>query len=209
MNVLEIKYLNNSILDSEMEYIKKCIPKKYENSLDYKSEEARNLSLISKIMICNNLNVSEDDIKFNKLKKPYIENGPFFNISHSREFVVFVQSEKPIGIDIEYINDKNLSIINHAFNKAEREYILNGNDELSVVERLTKLWTIKESLFKASGSEKYIEPKDISANNSKMIKFLDETYHIYSFKHMQYYITAASIIQYDDISLTKDTIIRT
>ena len=43
MNVLEIKYLNNNISDSEMEYIKKCIPKRYEASLEYKSIEARNL----------------------------------------------------------------------------------------------------------------------------------------------------------------------
>ena len=208
MNVLEIKYLHNNILNFEMEYIKTHIPKKFESCINYKSTEARNLSLLSKIMICNNLNVNEDDIKFNKFKKPYIENGPFFNISHSKDIVVFVKSEEPIGIDIEYVNEKNLNIIKYAFSDVEQDYILNSYDELSKSERLTKYWTIKESLFKASGSDKYIEPRDISVNNGDKLSFLGETYNIYSFKSFGAYLTVASIIKYDDFLIVEDTIIR-
>ena len=208
MIILEIKYLNNSILDSEMEYIKKTIPKKYESSLSYKSKEARNLSLLSKIMICNNLNISEDDIKFNKLKKPYIENGPYFNVSHSKDLVVFVKSDNQIGIDIEYVNKKNLSIINYAFNNKEQDYILNASDNLTNAERLTKYWTIKESVFKASGSDKYIEPKDIIVNDVNKLDFLGINYYIYTFKHFGAFLTVASIDKYDDFLIVKDTIIR-
>ena len=159
-------------------------------------------------MIYNNVKVNEEDIKFNKLKKPYLENGPYFNISHSKDCVVFVKSEKPIGIDIEYVNEKNLNILNYAFSESEREYILNSNDDLSQIERLTKLWTIKESLFKASGSEKYVEPKNIEVSDKKKLEFLGEAYNIYSFKYLGSFVTVASIIQYDDILFTKDTILR-
>lgn len=191
-----------------MEYIKKCIPIRYKECQEYKSIEARNLSLLSRMMICNNIKVREEEIKLNKLKKPYVENGPYFNISHSKDYVVFVKSEKPIGIDIEYVNEKNLNILNYAYTENEREYILNAPDNLSQVERLTKFWTIKESLFKASGSEKYIEPKNIEVDDKTKLSFLGETYNINSFKHEDFFVSVASIIQYDDILFTKDTILR-
>lgn len=232
MSVLEIKYLENSVSYVELDYIKKHIPKRYSASLSYKSEESRNLTLLGGIMIYNNLHVDEDSIKYNKLKKPYIENGPFFNVSHSKDMVVFVKSENKIGIDIEAIDKKNISIIDYAFSKDEKEYIINGKDKYTDAERLIKLWTIKESLFKASGSEKYIEPKNINAygennvitilenicfENDKCVEtnssainlelatidFLDETYNVYSFKWLKYFVSVASIIRYDNINLVK------
>ena len=48
-----------------------------------------------------------------KSGKPYLENGPFFNVSHSEEYVVFVSDEsREVGVDIEKINEnkKDMSI---------------------------------------------------------------------------------------------------
>lgn len=207
-NVLEIKYLDNNISNEEMNYMKNFIPKRYDECLTYKSNESRNLALISRIMICNNLNVTEDKIQFNKLKKPYIENSPFFNVSHSRDYVIFAKSEMPIGIDIEYVSKKNMCILNYAYTESEKDYILKSEDEFTSIEKLTMLWTIKESLFKASGSEKYLEPKNIRVYNYKTIEFLCKKYNIYSCRFKEYFISVASIIQYDEVVLSKDTIYR-
>ena len=207
-NVLEIKYLDNNISNEEMNYMKNFIPKRYDECLTYKSNESRKLALISRIMICNNLNVTEDKIQFNKLKKPYIENSPFFNVSHSRDYVIFAKSEMPIGIDIEYVSKKNMCILNYAYTESEKDYILKSEDEFTSIEKLTMLWTIKESLFKASGSEKYLEPKNIKVYNYKSIEFLGKKYNIYSCKFKEYFISVASIIQYDEVVLSKDTIYR-
>ena len=201
MSILEIKYLKNNISENELEYIKHKIPKRYAMSQNYKSEESRNLTLLSGIMIYNNLKVSEDEIKYNKLKKPYVENGPFFNVSHSKEYVVFVKSEKEIGIDIEFINEKNMSILDFAFNEEEKKYILSEKDRTSV-EKLTKIWTIKESLFKASGSEKYVEPKNIDSINC------GKKYNIYSMKFLNYIVSVASIEKYDSVKLVEDIVIK-
>ena len=236
MNILEIKYLNNSISSMELDYIKNHIPKRYAESFSYKSEESRILMLLSGIMIYNNLHIEEDSIRYNKLKKPYLESGSFFNVSHTKDIVVFAKSDNKIGIDIETINEKNKNILDYAFNDNEKEYVLNGNDNFSFIERLTKLWTIKESLFKASGSEKYVEPKGINAyakmktsnaidivNNvddtekiynkedlfveiSRM-SFLDEEYNVYSFRWLCYMVSLASIKAYDCIKISKDKII--
>jgi 4'-phosphopantetheinyl transferase len=205
--VLEIKYIKNQISPDELEYIKARTPKRYAKCLEYKSLEERISSLISRIMICNNLSIDEDIIKYSELKKPYIKNGPYFNVSHSKEYTVFVKSENKIGIDIEYIDGKNIGILDYAFNKDEQDYILECKGNYGSTERLTKLWTIKESLFKASGAREYIEPKDIKVNCNNTIEFFDEVYNVYSFKYLDYIISVSSIIKYDDVLLVNDRII--
>ena len=205
--VLEIKYIKNQISPDELEYIKARTPKRYAKCLEYKSLEERISSLISRIMICNNLSIDEDIIKYSELRKPYITNGPYFNVSHSKEYTVFVKSENKIGIDIEYIDEKNIGILDYAFNKDEQDYILGSKDNYGSTERLTKLWTIKESLFKASGAREYIEPKDIKVSCNNTIEFFGEVYNVYSFKYLDYIISVSSIIKYDDVLLVNDRII--
>ena len=207
MAELEIKYLKNSISDIELEYIKKHVPKRYDDSFKYKSQDDRNASLLAGILIYNNLGIDEKDIKYNKLKKPYIDCGPYFNISHSKDYIVFVKSENKIGIDIELIDDKNTCIADYVFNDSEKEYVENGNDEYSYVDRLTKLWTIKESVFKASGTEKRIEPRDIVVSDEKKLNFLDEVYNIYTIKALNHFISVSSLNKYDNVKLVEDKVI--
>lgn len=123
MAKLEIKYLKNSISDIELEYIKKYVPKRYDDSFKYKSQDDRNASLLAGILIYNNLGIDEKDIKYNKLKKPYIDGGPYFNISHSKDYIVFVKSENKIGIDIELIDEKNTCIADYVFNDSEKNML--------------------------------------------------------------------------------------
>lgn len=207
MAELEIKYLKNSISDIELEYIKKHVPKRYDDSFKYKSQDDRNASLLAGILIYNNLGIDEKDIKYNKLKKPYTDGGPYFNISHSKDYIVFVKSKKKIGIDIELIDEKNTCIVDYVFNDNEKEYVENGNDEYSCIDRLTKLWTIKESVFKASGTEKRIEPRDIVVSDDKQLKFLDEVYNIYTIKALNHFVSVSGIDKYDNVKLVEDKVI--
>lgn len=204
---LEIKYLKNNISDNELEYIKEHIPKRYNDSMNFLAEDARNSSLLAGILIYNNLGIGEGKLKYNSLGKPYIENGLYFNVSHSKEYIVFVKSKEKIGIDIELIDENNMSILDYVFDRDEKEYIEKGKDKLTCVERLTKLWTIKESVFKASGTEKRIEPRDIVVSDDKRIRFLDEIYNIYTLKEFGHIISIASANKYEDIKLVKDKII--
>lgn len=207
MAELEIKYLENSISDVELEYIKEHIPRRYNDSVKFLSEDARNSSLLAGILIYNNLGIGEDKLKYNSLGKPYIENGLYFNVSHSKEYIVFAKSKEKIGIDIELIDENNMSILDYVFDINEKEYVVKGNDELTSIERLTKLWTIKESVFKASGTEKRIEPRDIVVSDDKRISFLDEIYNIYTLKEFGHIISIASVNKYEEIKLVNDKVI--
>lgn len=212
MNELTIKYSEINISNDKIYKLKKAIPQMFELTKDYKSDATRKQSLLSKYMIVNNLNCKEEDIYYNALKKPFVKNS-YFNVSHSKNLIVFVKAKKEIGIDVELINDKHLNIINRAFTNKEINFIQDRIDILDSIEsRFTLLWTIKESLFKASGTEKYIEPKEIEVTfddmtiNSKNvilnhIFFLDIDYNVYSFKYHDYIISVASIDKFEDIQL--------
>lgn len=208
MAYLEIKYLNNKVSDTEREYIKENIPKRYDKSMKFMSDEAKISSLLAGILIYNNLGADERDLKYNKLNKPYIDNGLYFNISHSKDYIVFVKSDKKIGVDIELIDEKNMSIVDYAFSHDEKNYIMNSADNNTSVERLTKLWTIKESVFKASGVEERVEPKDIVVLDDRRVSFFDEEYNIYTLKRFDHIISIASISEYEGLSLVEDRVIR-
>ena len=108
MKELTVKYCKIEIEENEkekkLEEIRKIIPKTFEFASKYKSETAKYQTLLSKLMVIRNLGCSEDDIYFNKLNKPYVKDKHFFNISHSKDYIVYIESESEIGIDIEYIS---------------------------------------------------------------------------------------------------------
>ena len=216
MSVLPIKYLKIEIPDGKMPELKRFIPKTFETVKDYKSEVVKNQTLLGKYMLVKNLNCKEDEIYYNALKKPYVKNNLYFNISHSKDYIVFVCSKNEIGIDIECIDRKNSDILEFAFTDSEIDYVKNGNGIFnSTEERFTFIWTLKESLFKASGSEKSLGPKDIDTVSSNFntntisdnnvienrISFLGTDYYVYSIKYLNYIISAASIDKYSDLDL--------
>lgn len=207
MAELEIKYIKNKISDVELEYIKNRIPKRYNDSLKYISVDARNASLLAGILIYNNLGIDEKDLKYNKLNKPYIDNGIYFNISHSNEYIVFVKSEDKIGVDIELVDEKNMCLLDYAYDNIEKVYIENGIDYGTSIERLTKLWTIKESVFKASSTEEHIEPKNIIVSNHKKVEFLNELYNVHTLEYFSHIISTSSIMGYDSVKLVEDKVI--
>ena len=60
-----------------------------EKALKYKNEKDQIRSMISSYL-ANSL--SADELLFNEMGKPYYQNGPYFNISHSGKFVVMAVS---------------------------------------------------------------------------------------------------------------------
>lgn len=92
-------------------------------------------------------NISNYEIYYNKYGKPYLNNGLYFNISHTKNIVVCVLSDKEIGIDIEYLRYSD-NIVKKCFNQKEKEIIKNSNNKKEI---FTIIWTIKESYVKLLG----------------------------------------------------------
>lgn len=97
--------------------------------------------------------ISSADIVTNENGKPYLSgNEAYFNISHSCGAVICAVSDKPIGIDIEYIDHRSSerlrALANRYFTKNEAEYFLKSGSE---AEAFYRIWTRKEAYCKLHG----------------------------------------------------------
>lgn len=180
------------------------IPWRFERSKSYVEDIDRLRCILSGILIYKSFGDVCKEVLYNKLNKPYFDNSDWnFNISHSGDYVVFVRDTEKIGIDIERIKKENLDIIDHPFSDKEKEFI--DND----IEKLTRLWTIKESVFKASGIEEAIEYRDIDVVdtlNNKQVCLFGTKYNIISEKVDDYYLSVASLKEYERIALIKENL---
>ncbi|WP_052331425.1 4'-phosphopantetheinyl transferase family protein [Echinicola vietnamensis] len=84
-------------------------------------------------------------------KKPILKGDKkiHFNISHSKDWVIFGFCPDELGVDIEHVDSDFdfLSLINNCFTKPETHFIENA---YSPRHEFYKLWTRKESLLKAT-----------------------------------------------------------
>ena len=84
--------------------------------------------------------------------KPFLKDGPFFNISHSHNKIVIALSfHEPLGVDIEYIHPSNKGkpniqkLMKRYFTKSEQESV--GDS----FKKFYELWTKKEAFVKLLG----------------------------------------------------------
>lgn len=140
----------NELLGTLNEYEQKNILKyrKYEDSLR---------SLFGKIILKEALGLDKLNLAYNEWGKPYLigMNETHFNITHSEEWVAVAISENPVGIDIQYINDIDLTIAKRFFSKDESEYIF-SLPESERRDAFFKLWTLKEAFIKSEGKGMFI-----------------------------------------------------
>ena len=93
--------------------------------------------------------------------KPFLNKQKGISISHSNEIVAIgISNEIDFGIDIQYKTDKIFKIKNKFLSKNERKFLVKTDD----IEFLTKLWSAKESIFKALGKEGVSFSNDLEIN---------------------------------------------
>ncbi len=81
--------------------------------------------------------------------KPYAENLPLhFSISHSGAFVACAVSDTPVGLDLEEIRHRDITVARRICSEREMAFILGGEDPLK---RFLKVWTAKEAYVKLTG----------------------------------------------------------
>jgi 4'-phosphopantetheinyl transferase len=151
-DITHVFKINMSIYDKiKPEYLSVLDINEITKANRFKNEDDRKRYVLgkyfSRIILSTILSLRPKDIHFSFTgnKKPYIE-GVHFNISHSGRFTIIAISPKPVGIDIEYINEKFdfAPLLNICFKEAELNNIHN------IVDFYT-LWTRKEAVLKASG----------------------------------------------------------
>ena len=156
------------VLDVELAFrhkkllLEKANDSQKEKALKFKNEIDQIRSLASSYLV-NTL--SKEPLLFNDMGKPFFENGPHFNISHSGRYIVMAVSDKEIGVDIEESVEKDMSSLVRIFNETEAKMLKEHAD-------FYYLWCAKESLIKCMGGSinKIKEIPSLPLNGIKTFK---------------------------------------
>ncbi len=131
----------------------------------------------------------DNNILINEYGKPVSQNGEYFNISHSGNYVIFALSDCEVGCDIQrtdYIKTEGAA--KFVFCKEEMNLLKNSYDK---TDTFYTLWTKKESLLKCIGEGFHRSGKstDVSRN---IYKENGKKYYFRVFKFSDYIISICS-----------------
>ena len=166
MELVKLLIADIDLAKSHHHYLLKNISEaQKEKMLRYKNEKDQLRSLLSSYLV-NQL--SKEEPKKNQMGKPYFDNGPYFNISHSGKYVIMAIANQEVGVDIEENIEKNMDVLLKIFNEAEAKMIKEHAD-------FYYLWCAKESLIKCMGSSvsKIKEVPSLPLNGLKTFKGID------------------------------------
>jgi 4'-phosphopantetheinyl transferase len=86
---------------------------------------------------------------YNEHGAPYLEDGPYFSISHCKQGIAVVVSDQPVGIDIEGMRKVDDGLVRKTMNTQEQAQIAAAaNPEQEFI----RLWTRKEAYVKMQGT---------------------------------------------------------
>ena len=86
---------------------------------------------------------------YNEHGAPYLEDGPYFSISHCKQGIAVVVSDSPVGIDIEGLRSVDEGLVRKTMNTQEQAQIAAAaNPEQEFI----RLWTRKEAYVKMQGT---------------------------------------------------------
>ena len=100
-----------------------------------------------------------------------------FNISHCREGVICVVSDRPVGVDIESIREYKESLVRYTMNDDEVREIESAADPASA---FIRFWTMKEATMKLIGTGISNDMKAIIDTTKYKYTTVDRQRYIYT-----------------------------
>lgn len=96
------------------------------------------------------------NFEYNEHDKPFMQNalgdrieGVDFSISHCKNAIAVVLSDRPVGVDVESFRHAEEPLLNRTMNPDEQAEVRTAADP---AEAFTRLWTRKEALLKLRGT---------------------------------------------------------
>lgn len=100
--------------------------------------------------------IKNDMLSYDDNGKPHLLNNKFISISHSFDYCGVIVSNVKVGLDIEKFRSKILNISKKFVSQSDLGLI-----KLNSIENVTKVWSIKEAVFKAFGHNEIDFKKNI------------------------------------------------
>lgn len=153
--MIDLWYLNVSdITNGKFILLLETLPREMRQEImRFKVFKDRCLKLFGKLIVKKyhqeqNGQFSWANWKLSANGKPYYGAEKKFNISHSGNYVSVAFSNHNIGVDIEKINEIDVSSISSFLHPKEAQYIQEANNSKDA---LYQVWTRKEAYLKARG----------------------------------------------------------
>ncbi len=157
-----------------------------QQALKYKHTFGQYCCLKSWLMLeegMKTFNFQLSTFNYEKNGKPYVENGPYFSISHCKTAIAVAIDDRPIGIDIESIRHADDELIARTMNEEEKSQITNHKSQIESARAFTRLWTQKEAIVKLEGTgiESFEQLRSIRTQNTEYrIQTFENENYIYS-----------------------------
>lgn len=146
----------NEINDAEA--VRKRLPQRWRRAMKYRLEEDRLRCIGAGLLLIRELGIEDESrILIGPEGKPYLADGPAFSLSHSGQYCALAVGEDRIGIDIERMDEAGLPAL-EAFASADEKARIGEDGPLR---GFYALWTRKEALAKAVGTEHFRDPGEI------------------------------------------------
>ena len=94
--------------------------------------------------ILKNLNIDFTLHQYDQNGAPYLTDGRYISISHTKNKAAVVIALKPVGIDLEYYQNKIKKKAPRFIHQNE----ISDPQKLNDIKYLTQIWTAKEALYK-------------------------------------------------------------
>jgi 4'-phosphopantetheinyl transferase len=149
-------YLNDNIQDFCLEKaLQQLSEQRREQALRFKYELGQRTCAAAYLLLCEGLRkeygIEEKPVfEYGEHGKPFIVGHPeiHFNLSHCREAVICMLSDRPVGVDVESVREYKDSLVRYTMNKDEVEQILQAKrPDIEFI----RFWTMKEAVLKLSG----------------------------------------------------------
>lgn len=142
--------------------------------------------------------IKNDMLSYDDNGKPHLLNNKFISISHSFDYCGVIVSNVKVGLDIEKFRSKILNISKKFVSESDLGLI-----KLNSIENVTKVWSIKEAVFKAFGHNEIDFKKNIiiksvnkEFNKANVLIFkneISENYSIEIFNFSEYICCIAKL----------------
>jgi len=144
-------------------------------------------------------------LQYSGYGRPFLPDGPDFNISHSGHRVVcIVAKEGGVGIDLEEIKDLNFEEFKGQFSTEEWTTIINAPHPLKA---FYHFWTAKECLSKADGRGLNLPLAGLRIEENRIISLGSRHWRLHALPHFDGYAChIASESPMEQISLKELTL---
>ena len=191
-------YINPDIDKFDLqEALETVSPQRRAQALRYRHERDQRLSIAAYKLLQQALHKEYgiDELPqfiYNQQGKPLLEGHPeiHFSMSHCRMAAAVAVSSQPVGMDIETMDHYSEEVARRVMNEDEMRQILSSPHP---AKEFTRLWTMKESLYKLTGDD----------HGGDIAHMLDNApaYQFTTFDYPDYLLTTCQELHADSLDL--------